>query len=462
MKQSGALSGRLLLQLALVVAFLTAYCVQPLLVDLMKFNASQFPAPDVSARFSVLLPRTRLSALSCLPYVCPVLLLASIPSFASPSPSRHACCFLRRFFYASDRHISLPPHPSSLSAPSLEASPHLTLCLLPLPPSPTSASQASTFSILIPHYYSMMMVVPLHNKSIETLPLGVPQRVRLEEGSRGLASGYPIMDLQFLRIPTVTLCLLLSLAAAGLIYAGAAVYIVVDSSSLVWTAVWSTAILNKKLSPTQWLAIVVISLGVSLKACQLNLAFNDEEFVGVLLILVASILMGLTFVLNEKFMLGSRPVEGPNLVCMMGYACTSTLQGTRLRNATVASCSLWLFISGWVHSGTLWYLMSSFGAVSTGILKGLKVALVFIISHFLFCEIQPNQCLNPWTAASAVTCVVGVIMYSLAAPPKKLSEMSAKLITGEEDSPSASTEATPCSGEVVLADKDRRGALRCH
>lgn len=62
----------------------------------------------------------------------------------------------------------------------------------------------------------------------------------------------------------------------------------------------------------------MITLGVSLKACQLNLTFSDDEFVGVLLILIASILMGLTFVLNEKFMKGTKPVEGPNLVCMMG------------------------------------------------------------------------------------------------------------------------------------------------
>lgn len=43
--------------------------------------------------------------------------------------------------------------------------------------------------------------------------------------------------------------------AAGLLYAGAAVYIVVDSSSLVWTAVWSRLILKKKYTNLQWLAV---------------------------------------------------------------------------------------------------------------------------------------------------------------------------------------------------------------
>lgn len=342
-------SGRLLMQMALVVAFLAAYCVQPLLVDVIKFNGG---------------------------------------------------------------------------------------------------ANASTFSILIPHYYSMVMVGLLPTKR--------------SLGECDWRKGLLVSSLDIINQ---------LLKKAGLIYAGAAVYIVVDSSSLVWTAVWSNIILKRKLSRTQWLAILVITLGVSLKGCQLNITFKDEEFLGVFLILFSSVLMGLTFVLNEKFMRGSEPVEGPNLVCMMGI-CSSAIvtiwtvfwtlphfdevvmqpiidKGGSLH--TVASCSLWLFISGWIHSGTLWYLMSSFGAVSTGILKGLKVALVFVISHFLFCEIQPSQCLNMWTAASAFTCVVGVVLYSLAVPPKA-PKGAGKLPTKQEDSPVASTrETTPSSVDFVIA-----------
>lgn len=66
------------------------------------------------------------------------------------------------------------------------------------------------------------------------------------------------------------------------------------------------------------LQITLITVGISLKACQLNFTFRDEEFLGVVLILLASVLMGLTFVLNEKFMRGDDRIEGPNLVCMMG------------------------------------------------------------------------------------------------------------------------------------------------
>ncbi|KAL8439628.1 hypothetical protein Efla_004536 [Eimeria flavescens] len=356
--RSSGLSPRLFVHLVLVVAFLTAYCVQPLLVDVIKFNGG---------------------------------------------------------------------------------------------------ANASTFSILVPHYLSMVMVGLLPTK----------QSLGECDWRKGLVVSLLDIVNQLLK-------------KAGLIYAGAAVYIVVDSSSLVWTAVWSRLILNRRLTAAQWLGIFVISLGVSLKACQLNLAFSDEEFVGVLLILSASILMGLTFVLNEKFMCGGSRVEGPNLVCMMGICsgaviCVWSLlwtvpqfeevvvqpivnKGGSLH--TVASCSLWLFISGWIHSGTLWYLMANFGAVSTGILKGLKVALVFVISHFLFCKFQPSQCLNAWTAASAATCVFGVILYSLATPAKGKRETE-KLLAKEEAvcSPSSSTrEATPVSDDSAIASVSFEGA----
>nr|CEL68156.1 TPA: transporter/permease protein, putative [Neospora caninum Liverpool] len=269
----------------------------------------------------------------------------------------------------------------------------------------------STFAILIPHYYSMVLVGALPTK----------QKLAECNWRRGIVLSSLDMINQLLK-------------KAGLLYAGAAVYIIVDSSSIVWTAIWSLVLLRRKLKVCHWIGIALITLGISLKACQLNFTFRDEEFLGVTLILLAAILMGLTFVLNEKFMQGADRIEGPNLVCMMGV-CSAvpitlwTLFWTvprfgelvvdpiRERDGSfkvVGYCFFWLFVSCWMHSGTLWFLMTHFGAVSTGILKGLKVALVFLLSHWLFCDIQPNQCLNVWTGSSALICVVGVTVYSLA------------------------------------------------
>jgi len=272
-------------------------------------------------------------------------------------------------------------------------------------------AHSSTFLFLIPHYYSMVLVGL------------IPSEKRLLECDWKKGAAVSVLDIvnQLLK-------------KAGLVFAGAAVYIVIDSSSIVWTAIWSVLLLKHRLSFLQWLARFLISGGIALKACVLNFSFSDDEFIGVALILLASILMGLTFVLNEKFMNGGNAIPGPILVCMMGIFCSVVLslwttvwtipQIDRLviqqvkksqgSYQVIFRCFVFLFISGWIHSGTLWYLIKNVGAVSSGVLKGLKVALVFVVSHFLFCELQPSQCLNVHSTCSAVVCVAGVMLYSYA------------------------------------------------
>jgi len=272
-------------------------------------------------------------------------------------------------------------------------------------------AHSSTFLFLIPHYYSMILVGL------------IPSEKKLRECDWKKGALVSLLDIvnQLLK-------------KAGLVFAGAAVYIVIDSSSIVWTAVWSFVLLKRRLSFLQWTSIVMISSGIALKALSLNFSFQDEEFIGVALILAASILMGLTFVLNEKFMSGKDPIPGPMLVCMMGICCSVVLtlwtsiwtipQFGRLVSDEIAArggsysviikCFVLLLVSGGIHSGTLWYLLKNMGAVSSGVLKGLKVALVFVVSHFLFCELQPSQCLNMYSSCSAIVCVAGVMLYSVA------------------------------------------------
>eukprot|EP00920_Eleutheroschizon_duboscqi_P018414 GHVT01043884.1.p1 GENE.GHVT01043884.1~~GHVT01043884.1.p1 ORF type:complete len:464 (-),score=142.51 GHVT01043884.1:663-2054(-) len=147
-------------------------------------------------------------------------------------------------------------------------------------------AHSSTFLFLLPHYFSMVMVGLMPTK----------QRLWECDWKKGLVvSALDIVN-QLLK-------------KAGLVYAGAAVYIVVDSSSVVWTAVWSRALLKRSLSNSQWLAILLISVGIGLKACSLTFSWHDREFLGVFLILCSSVLMGLTFVLNEKFMKGDAEEE---------------------------------------------------------------------------------------------------------------------------------------------------------
>ncbi|KAF8820902.1 putative transporter/permease protein [Cardiosporidium cionae] len=289
------------------------------------------------------------------------------------------------------------------------------------------AAHSSTFLILLPHYYSMTLVglIPTEKKLSEC------------NWRRGFFVSFLDILNQLLK-------------KGGLLMAGAAVYTVVDSSSIVWTAVWSRLLLKRHLSFSQWFSLFLISLGLSFKAFQLNFSLHDEEFIGVLLILTASILMGLTFVLNEKYMEDANPTEGPNLVCMMGICCSILLtmwtfgwtiprfdalilKNIALRNGdkkVILMSFFGLLVSGWLHSGTFWYIMKKIGAVSTGVLKGMKVATVFLLSHYFFCELQPSQCLNVWTGLSTTVCVIGVISYTYATTYEKK-----QLATEEETAP---------------------------
>eukprot|EP01068_Selenidium_serpulae_P004405 Selendium_serpulae@DN3550_c0_g1_i2.p1 len=274
---------------------------------------------------------------------------------------------------------------------------------------------ASSFSILIPHYFAMTCIGLYPT---ETNRSDVNWRI-----------GIALSCLDFVNQ---------LLKKAGLLYAGAAAYIIVDSTTTLWTALWSSILDGKRLSSGQLLGLATISCGLALKAAVMEFSFNNDEFFGVALIMASSILMGLTFVLNELFMKGEKPICGPTLVYMMG-TCGSIMvsvwtlfftiprfdqvfgQPIRAVDGSVPIILfsyLMLFVAGIMHSGTFWYILSVYGATSSGVLKGLKVAIVFILSHICFCHINSTQCLNRITLMSCLFCGAGVTIYSYAIPPK--------------------------------------------
>eukprot|EP00920_Eleutheroschizon_duboscqi_P029938 GHVT01072632.1.p1 GENE.GHVT01072632.1~~GHVT01072632.1.p1 ORF type:complete len:368 (+),score=92.26 GHVT01072632.1:601-1704(+) len=161
----------------------------------------------------------------------------------------------------------------------------------------------------------------------------------------------------------------------------------------------------------------------------------NEEFVGALLVLVSTVLHALTFVINEKFLTShDKPIDGPTLVYMMGLLNSSLLFGwmivwtfprwdvlivRRMAEADgrvdhVVFLMLGIFACGLVHSATLWYILKTLGAVSTGVLKGVKTASVFVLSHIFFCPLQGPACFTPMKSVCAVVCVAGVTLYSVA------------------------------------------------
>ncbi|PFH32723.1 transporter/permease protein [Besnoitia besnoiti] len=237
------------------------------------------------------------------------------------------------------------------------------------------------------------------------------------------------------RASFVCMCDLLHQIAekAGLVFAGSAAYTITASWSTVWTALLSLLLLQKQLKKHQWIGIVLICVGFSLKAMHVNFVQTNHEAIGILLTLFASVLHGLSFVLNEKFMTGENQIEGPNLVGMCGLISSTVLtawvlvwtvpQWDALVTAEIARKGgsipvvvvtyTALLVLSTLRSATLWYLLKHLGAVSSGVLKGARTALVFLLSHVFYCRLQESQCMTSVKALSAVVCVTGVVVYSV-------------------------------------------------
>ncbi|KAL8274978.1 hypothetical protein Esti_001034 [Eimeria stiedai] len=225
------------------------------------------------------------------------------------------------------------------------------------------------------------------------------------------------------------------LEKAGLVHAGSALYLIAASFSTVWTALLSLLVLNKRMNQTQWVGVLLVTLGFCLRVAQVGPpAQGNDELLGVLLITTAQILHGLAFVLNEKYMNDEEAaIEGPQLVFMCGFINTVGLLcwtgvwtaprwGALVTNArkqrggssaVIAGCFVGLTVCSLLRSSVLWVLLKHLGAVSAGVLKAARMAVVTALTHLLFCSQQPSQCLTPLKAVAASVTMLGVLLYSL-------------------------------------------------
>ncbi|SBT75504.1 drug/metabolite transporter, putative [Plasmodium ovale] len=265
---------------------------------------------------------------------------------------------------------------------------------------------SSTFIFLIPHYLSMIIVGLL------------PKKQKLNE-------------CKWMKILFVSIIDLINqvLKKVGLIYAGSALYIIIDSCTLIFTAMWRKILLNKKINNFQLLGILLITFGIAIKSNNLKMQINKEEILGVIFIIISNVLMGLTFVLNEKYM---NKMEGQNIVCLMGIFSSFVvllwtiiwtlpnfdhliMENIRKKQGnlnTIGLSFLGLFVFNFITSATLWYIMKISGSLTVGILKGLKVAIIFLFSHIFFCKYDAKQCLNFHSSLSVFFCILGVLIYS--------------------------------------------------
>jgi drug/metabolite transporter (DMT)-like permease len=314
-----------------------------------------------------------------------------------------------------------------------------------------------TFIFMLPNYYAMIPVGFLPSKST------LADMTRKEWKTCSFLS---CMDLANQLMSKV-----------GLMMTGAGVYILINSSGMIWTVVLSRFILGKRASNGQLAGIMLVFMGLCLKVLDSAKAKTDEksstEMYGIGIIVAASILDALVFVLVEKFQQGPAGIPGPQLTCMQGMVASAiltiwtlwfTLSGANFENyilngvrleceneaagciahngRTILYCLYFLFMANVFTSSTVWWLLANVGAVTFVVVKALKILLVFGSAHVLYCSKDEGECMTNTRVGCCALVVCGVICYSLA--PKKSHDDTD--LDGEEDEKEKSIVAGDAAG----------------
>lgn len=66
------------------------------------------------------------------------------------------------------------------------------------------------------------------------------------------------------------------------------------------------------------------------------------------------------------------------------------------------------------HAASFFALLSSLGAVSAALMRGLQTVAVFVSSAVLFCAAEETQCITPVKMASIVFVLAGTLVYAAA------------------------------------------------
>ncbi|KAL0238288.1 hypothetical protein GEMRC1_012761 [Eukaryota sp. GEM-RC1] len=214
-------------------------------------------------------------------------------------------------------------------------------------------------------------------------------------------------------------------------------YTIIYSSCSVHTAWLTRIILKKKPLKLQWLAVFVVTFGLSISALGKK---NDpaDEFdilLGCSLILIGSITHSTTYVLYEVFM-KNKEKSLPSLVvcCFNGMYASAIVSCWVLvyvvprwhelivkpiiESGSDVVTVLWLYagltVVDLVHAAAFYILIGITSAITVGIFKGVQSTLVFVTSHFLFCSTISSQCFSYAKGTSLLVVVCGVFLYSFA------------------------------------------------
>jgi len=214
----------------------------------------------------------------------------------------------------------------------------------------------------------------------------------------------------------------------------------VYSSIAIISALLSRVVLGRELNYSQWIAVVVVSFGLSISVAGVNTPSTNTQLLGIFVTLLSTTIYSCNYVFIEKTL--ATNINGQSLQytagCLSVCLCslyvfiftapnwdtllTMNIQqanGGRGGNLTIILSSYAMIsLSALGHSWAFYKLLVEVGCVSTGLLQSLRAVVVFFVSSALFCSVQEIQCLTPAKVLSSLIVVSGTIFYSSIEPTK--------------------------------------------
>jgi drug/metabolite transporter (DMT)-like permease len=229
----------------------------------------------------------------------------------------------------------------------------------------------------------------------------------------------------------------------GASLAGPTIFAVVYSSVTVWAAVFSRIFLQRSLTPIQWLAVLIVTGGLTITATN-SVHLGPDVTHGTLLVFVGSAVHASVYVMSEAVMTlsqheserltvrqNSAIQSTVSLAVLAAWQIVYTLQSSRyeqliLEPARVAGTTFMTAVvifggfalANLVHSITFYHTLAYYpgGATSAGVMKGLQAVLVFVAAHLLYCGRIGGQemCFTTSKLVSLCTVVGGVTLFGIA------------------------------------------------
>mmetsp|Transcript_4912 Transcript_4912/g.11695 ORF Transcript_4912/g.11695 Transcript_4912/m.11695 type:complete len:422 (+) Transcript_4912:109-1374(+) len=225
----------------------------------------------------------------------------------------------------------------------------------------------------------------------------------------------------------------------GASHAGPTIFSIVYSSVTIWTAIYSRWILNRVLSRSQWMAVLLVFVGLGLTATD-SLQLGPSVLKGLIMVTFGSAMHAFTYVASEivmDFGQNDSLSVSQNCAIQSGVGCLVFLiwqlvytlpnyDEVLSQPMQQAGTGPWmaLFIlscfgfANLVHSLTFFYTLSHFpgGATSAGVMKGLQAVLVFGFTHLCFCGRTggDEMCFSSSKWLSLITVCGGVLAYGRA------------------------------------------------